>query len=416
MDESALRRALASLDDCGASLHSFLEVATVLVVVGVALEMVFVIWEYLEDLHDFKRGIVHPPDKPSWPLFALGFLGAALVALGVGGELYAESKIATLETCIRKGNDALSLLLSKEAGDARKSAEEAGAAADRAKKVADAADSTAQDVAHKAAKLTDKLEAAETKLTAVDAKRAELEKTLLNLAVCNAPRVLNPSRVRVNGVLKSNTEPLLAFSMESANIEYVPYDAEARRAAANIGNFLQSSGWKNITYTVKDGLDDGVEINPYIASDDSGNAGNEAHLRSGAAADALVDFLHSYNWDAKWGWPLDESGRILNNPAILPPDGVLIKVGLLPAVVFVTPPAEESFDAAMGAYTKEREKAKKQAMAEEAKRREEKLKNLPPDIAMKRRAELEEYDKEMQAIENRFFGPCQPLSQLNPRP
>jgi hypothetical protein len=122
-DESALRRALASLDDCGTSLHSGLKVATALVVVGVALEMVFVIWEYLEDLHDFKRGIIHPPDKPSRLLFALGFLGAALVSLGVAGELYAESKIATLETCIRKGNDALSLLLSKEAGDAMLSAQ-----------------------------------------------------------------------------------------------------------------------------------------------------------------------------------------------------------------------------------------------------------------------------------------------------
>jgi hypothetical protein len=86
-----------------------------LVVIGVALEMVFVVWEYLEDLHDFNRGIVHAPDKPSWLLFALGFLGAALVAVGVGGELYAESKIATLETCIRNGNDALFLLLSHEA-------------------------------------------------------------------------------------------------------------------------------------------------------------------------------------------------------------------------------------------------------------------------------------------------------------
>src|ERR1700678_4426231 len=127
MDEVALRRALASLDDCGASLHWWLGFWTFLVVVGVVAEVVFVIWEYLEDLRDFKRGIVRPPDKPSWLLFALGFFGAALVSLGVGVELYAESKIATLETCIRKGNDALSLLLSKEAGDAMASAQGAAA-------------------------------------------------------------------------------------------------------------------------------------------------------------------------------------------------------------------------------------------------------------------------------------------------
>jgi len=113
-DESALRIALASLDDCNSSLHWLLGFFTVWVVVGVALELVFVIWEYVEELHDFRRGIVHPPDMPNRLLFVLGFVAAGLVALGVGGELYAESKISTLETCIRKGNDALFLLLSKE--------------------------------------------------------------------------------------------------------------------------------------------------------------------------------------------------------------------------------------------------------------------------------------------------------------
>ena len=129
-DESALRIALASLDECNSSLHWWLGFWTVLVVVGVALELVFVVWEYVDELHDFRRGIVHPPDRPNRLLFALGFFATGLVALGVGGELYAESKIATLETCVRKGNDALFLLLSKEAGDAAKSAKTAHEEAD----------------------------------------------------------------------------------------------------------------------------------------------------------------------------------------------------------------------------------------------------------------------------------------------
>ncbi len=130
MDESALRNALAGVNDCGSLLHRELGFWTLIVVVGVALELVFVVWEYVEELHDFRRGIVHPPDKPNCLLFALGFFAAGLVALGVGGELYAESKIATAETCIRKGNDALFLLLSKEAGDAAKSAKTARDEAD----------------------------------------------------------------------------------------------------------------------------------------------------------------------------------------------------------------------------------------------------------------------------------------------
>lgn len=136
MDESALRSALASVNDCGSSLHWELRAWTFLVALGVALEIVFVVWEYVDGLHDFRRGIVHPPDRPNLLLFVLGFVGAALVAVGVSGELYAESKIATLETCIRKGNDALSLLLSREAGDAAKSAQTARAEAETVKKEA----------------------------------------------------------------------------------------------------------------------------------------------------------------------------------------------------------------------------------------------------------------------------------------
>jgi hypothetical protein len=100
----------------------------------VALEVVFVVWEYVEELHDFRRGLVHPPERPSRLLFFLGLLGAALVAIGVAGELYAESKIETVETGIPKANDELFLLLSKEAGDAEKSAKAAHEEADAVKK------------------------------------------------------------------------------------------------------------------------------------------------------------------------------------------------------------------------------------------------------------------------------------------
>ena len=55
-DESALRSALASLDDSSSSLHWWLGFWTLLVAVGVVLEVVFVVWEYCDELHDFKRG------------------------------------------------------------------------------------------------------------------------------------------------------------------------------------------------------------------------------------------------------------------------------------------------------------------------------------------------------------------------
>jgi hypothetical protein len=121
-DESALRSALATLDEFSSSLHRWLVAWTSLVALGVALEVVFVVWEYLDELRDFKRGTIHPPERPRTTLFVLGLLGAVLVAAGVSGELWKESQIAKLETCIRKGNDALFLILSKEAGDAATSA------------------------------------------------------------------------------------------------------------------------------------------------------------------------------------------------------------------------------------------------------------------------------------------------------
>jgi hypothetical protein len=121
-DESALRSALASLDESSSSLHWWLGFWTFLVALGVALEVVFVVWEYLDELRDFKRGTIHPPERPKTTLFVLGLLGAVLVAAGVSGELRKESQIAKLETCIRKGNDSLFLMLSKEAGDAAASA------------------------------------------------------------------------------------------------------------------------------------------------------------------------------------------------------------------------------------------------------------------------------------------------------
>src|SRR5258708_23269530 len=132
MDESALRRALDNLADCSSSLHSWFGFWTSLVVAGVALEIVFVVWEYIEELHDCKRCLVRPPVKPNLLLFLLGLLGAGLVAVGVAGELNVEDKIATVETCVRRGNDELSLLLSKEAGDAKDSALIAKGAADDA--------------------------------------------------------------------------------------------------------------------------------------------------------------------------------------------------------------------------------------------------------------------------------------------
>ena len=196
-DESALRSALASLDDCGSSLHASLRHWTWLVVLGVVLEVVFVVWEYFEERHDFNRGIVHPPERPARLLFVLGLLGAALVASGVAGELFAESQIETVETCIRQGNDALSLLLSKEAGDAAKSAKTAREESTAAKTEADAAKLSAGEAltrAHAAGSSADK---AQKKVAAVSERADDIEERLkLALSMLSVRSVRHPTGMK----------------------------------------------------------------------------------------------------------------------------------------------------------------------------------------------------------------------------
>jgi hypothetical protein len=143
MDDSALKTLLDNLDRCRSSLDGWLDFWTLLVVIGVVFEVVFVICEYRKELHEFRqginnfrRGIAYPPEKPSLLLFVLGMLGAGLVAGGVSGELYINVQAGKVETEIRKVNEQRFSLLSKEAGDAAASAKTAHDEADTVKKEA----------------------------------------------------------------------------------------------------------------------------------------------------------------------------------------------------------------------------------------------------------------------------------------
>lgn len=267
MDESALRRALDSLDDCTSSLHGWLRFWTLLVVVGVALEIVFVVWEYLEEWQDRKTCLLVPPVKPHLPLFLLGFLGAGLVTAGVAGELNVESKIATVETCIRKGNNQLSLLLSEEAGDAKTSAQKAADAAqlaeDRSGKAVESA-STALSLAKGARKEADsfKGDIATAKQQAGEAKSQiegafkEAKEATAELNRLKTPRVLlTPSEV---------AKALKAFKTEYA-FASVFQDEESVELLKEIDAALQLAGWKRVPFavapnTIEITLDSGIKV------------------------------------------------------------------------------------------------------------------------------------------------------------
>src|SRR4051812_46660850 len=96
MDSSALAIALskrlAELESWSSRLDSWLNFWTALVVIGVVLEVAFVVWEYKIELYEFRRGTIRSPERPKPLKFVSELLGVGLVAAGVMGELAVHSR------------------------------------------------------------------------------------------------------------------------------------------------------------------------------------------------------------------------------------------------------------------------------------------------------------------------------------
>jgi len=65
MDASALASQLDSLEKSWSSLDCRLNFWTAMVVVGVAVELAVLLMEYRHEWKDFKRGVIHSPEKPT---------------------------------------------------------------------------------------------------------------------------------------------------------------------------------------------------------------------------------------------------------------------------------------------------------------------------------------------------------------
>jgi hypothetical protein len=358
----------------------WLEIATAVVAIGI-------LFEVGEVCRELKRWRKARGRKRSW-VPVMSAAGLLFVTIGVVGEGIFEGKLGITDTRIREIDEKTA----QDAGDAAGRAEQSaqGAAADAvlakssanlAKKAADKAQGKADAVGEEAHKLDRELRVAKTQLDAVDAKRAELETSLINLAVCNAPRVI--PFWSISGK-ENSTDPLRPFAGQ-AIIEFVP-DAETRRAAFNIFGALDKAGWKVSRPAPVDGIDDGVEIQPSMAPPGD----------SRAAANAVVDFLHSYNWQARRGWPLDEKHPLIRDPKIIPPDSLRIRVGLYPPVTYVSPPGAKDFAAAVAENKQKMEKYRKQIEAEELKKDEEILKHLTKQQAIEFKARREQRKKEIE--------------------
>jgi hypothetical protein len=123
-DELALNNHISSLNAQWTTLDSRLRFWILLVVIGVTAEVAVVIVEYLHERSEFLHGIVRPPDPPVLWLYAVGLLGAGLVALGVAGEFFIHTTIGKVEADLRNDNAKLvSLLESRASENERKAAE-----------------------------------------------------------------------------------------------------------------------------------------------------------------------------------------------------------------------------------------------------------------------------------------------------
>jgi hypothetical protein len=121
-DELALENKLKSLESAWSSLDFWLDLWTLMVVIGVVVELVVIFIEYGHEKESFESGIIRPPDKPSRLLFALGMLGAGLVAIGVAGEFRVHIKAGRIETDLRGASGALVAIVDKKAADANERA------------------------------------------------------------------------------------------------------------------------------------------------------------------------------------------------------------------------------------------------------------------------------------------------------
>jgi hypothetical protein len=122
MDASELASRLNNLENSWSVLDAWLDFWTILVVVGVLIELIVVISEYQHDWRDFKRGVIHSPEQPALWIFILGLLGAALVGCGVAGEFFVHVKAGKLESDMRSTSRELVGIAQRDAGDANKAA------------------------------------------------------------------------------------------------------------------------------------------------------------------------------------------------------------------------------------------------------------------------------------------------------
>lgn len=302
------------------------------------------------------------------------------------------------------------------ADKAKREADAANAEAGKAQTSAGTAISVAKDAQQKVTSVGQRADALTGQMTLATQQLSDTQGKLLDMATCLAPRVI-PNESFVNSVTRreelSTLDPVRPFSGLQAIIDFSP-DAEARRAAINIERALRAAGWTRVTRRSADDLKDGVRVIPWSLrffmdpkvpmEEQRRNMTAEGLVTK--AADAIVDWLHSFNWYVTIGQE--------PNPDI-PSDAIEIKVGLYPPVELISSPGKKFFDEFDAEMQKTQEEAREKADRDLDERVEQQYKTYPPDMAARARAEWKQMRQEQEKVRKRYFSqPCRLINPFDP--
>ena len=202
LPEAVPPEAIQALEARADVLARWLVFWTALVVLGLMME-------YGAEFAKWKPANVEHPHSFAW-IWLCGKLGAILVVGGVAGEMYVASAAFRVETDLREKNHQNEAWLSKEAGDAKTSAEGAAVAAARAK-------SSADDVAKQAARL-----------------RAQLVKQDLRAHLLEGKQRREAFKKRIKG-----------FSGQTFDIKFCPNpDHEMISLSMNLWSIIEDGSWQ----------------------------------------------------------------------------------------------------------------------------------------------------------------------------
>jgi hypothetical protein len=351
---SALERDITVLESQSSRLEPWLGWFTLLVAIGVALEIFVVIHDHRKELSEWRVSELIP-EGPSLIKLGIEIASIILIIAGVMGEFGAGLKISSINgqlraksAELRSKSDQLLALVTQEAGDAKTSAEGAAVAASRAKDssneasqtagvakaLASEAKSGADRAATKAQSTEEQTEKVRQQANALGAVNAAEDKRAIEIIRSMEPRALSYTARYdwKNGDGESDSlDELKPFAGTKVIFEVLP-DVEARRAALEIEHVLTFAHWEKVGLSLNPelfwGFNDGVRIE-YGLNPEMGHPGSalRAGDKSPQAADVLAFFLMKQGWYAHATSEFNTTDR-------LPINTIKIVVGFKPNPLF----------------------------------------------------------------------------------